>query len=74
MSRTVPDGIRVAGFVQETNKIDGVTFDLIADVVRKWPAVLAGKTVRTDVITSFPTDDSPDSVFDSFVEIAAESV
>ncbi len=60
--------------MNETDKIDGVIFDLIANVVRKWSAAFAGKAVRTDMVTAFPADDTPDSVFDSFVKIATEPV
>ncbi|NQW99915.1 hypothetical protein HQ447_04595 [bacterium] len=60
--------------MHEANQIDGVTFDLITDIIREWPAVLAGKAVRADMITALPTDNRPDGIFDPFVEVAAESV
>ena len=73
-AQPVSDGIRVARFMHETDEIDSVAFDLIVDVVWKRPAVFAGKAMRSDMITTFPTNDRPDSVFDPFMEIAAEPV
>jgi hypothetical protein len=72
VAQTVLDGIRVAGFMKEAHEIDGVTFDLIADVLRKRATILAGKAVRTDVIPPFPTDHSPDCVIYPLAKVAAE--
>lgn len=55
--------------MHKSDKIESVTFDLIADVVGKWPTVFAGKAVRSDMIAAFPADDRPNGVFDPFVKI-----
>ena len=60
--------------MHQPDEVDGVTFNLVADVVGKRAAVLAGETVWADMITDFPSDDGPHSVLEPFVKVPAESV
>ena len=62
----------MSGFMYETDEINSVSFDLVAEVVRKRAAVFAGKAVWSDVVTTFPTDDGPHRIFDPLVKVAAE--
>lgn len=60
--------------MHQSDEVESIPFDLIADVVGEGPTVFAGKAVRSDMIAAFPADDRPNGVFDPFVKIAAESV
>lgn len=73
-SFAILDEIRMAGFMYQADEVNGVPFDLVADVVWKRAAVFAGKTVWTDMIAAFPTDNCPHRILDSFVKVAAESI
>lgn len=58
----------------QANEVYGAAFDLIVDVVWKRPAVFAGKSVRTDVITPFPPNDGSHRVLNTLMQVAPKSV
>jgi hypothetical protein len=47
---------------------------LVIDIKRKRAAMFAGKSMRTDMITSFPSDNGSHRIFDPFVKVAAEPI
>jgi hypothetical protein len=64
----------MSGFMHQADEVNGVALDLIVYVKRKRPAVFAGKSVRTDVVATFPTDNGSDDIFDPFMQISAKTV
>ena len=62
------------GLMHQADEVNRVTFDLVADVIGKRAAVLAGESVRADMIAAFPADDGPCRVLNPFVKVAAEPV
>jgi len=68
-----PEVVGVPLFVDDTEDIEDVTFDLVADHVRKGPTFSARETMWTDVVAAFPLDDRADDFFDAVVEVFAET-
>ena len=60
-------------FVDDTEDVEDVVFDFVADHVRKGAAFPAGETVRPDMIAAFPLDDRSDDFFDAVMEVFAEA-
>ena len=64
----------MTGLMHETNEVNDVTIDLIADIVGKRAAVFAGEAVWGHMIAPFPSNDRSDSILDPFVKVSAEPV
>lgn len=62
------------GFVDESDEVGGSSFDLIVDVVGKWPTAFAWEAVGANVITTLLSDDGSHCIFNTFVKVASESV
>jgi hypothetical protein len=70
----ISDEIRMSGFMHQTDEVNGVSLDLVADVERKRTAMLAGKAVWTDMVATFPADDGSHRIFNPFMQISAKTV
>jgi hypothetical protein len=71
---SVPDEVRMPGLMHQSDKVNRVPFNPVADVVGKRAAVLAGESVWADMITAFPSNNGPCRVLDPFMKIITEPV
>lgn len=63
----------MSGFMHQANEVNGVALDLVVDVKWKRTAAFAGKSMRADMIATFPADDGSYRVFHPFMQISAKA-
>ena len=61
-------------FMDQSEKIDRIAVDGIANIIRKRRGATTGKTVRPDVVAAIPFDDFPSLPRNSFFEVAGQTL
>lgn len=63
----------MATFVNQAKEINGLTFYLVLDVKWKWLCAAARIAMRSDVITTAPTNNLPRLTCNTFMECTSSA-
>ena len=72
--KTSVQEIGMPTFMDNSENVKRIAFDLVVDEVRKRPTFAARKSVRPDMISTLPLNHYPDRLLHSLVKIVAKSL